>query len=392
MHHFDVAIIGAGTGGTVAAAMLGKAGYRTALIDPAERFAPEFRCEKLEPAHLDPLMKAGLLSDIIPVGRKYDTIWIARHGRLVEKKVRLEYGMDYSTFVNAMRDMVPGSVERVLDKVVAVQGGKTESRVALAGGREITARLVIVATGLHGDLLASLGVKRRVVSPCHSISIGFDVAPRGRANFDFDAMTYFGESPRDRVAYLTIFPFSDRMRANLFVYRDKGDPWLGAFRENPEPVLHETLPNLRAISGDFGVTEKPRMRPVDLVNAEGIEQDGIVFIGDAFSTACPVSGTGASKALVDAQRLCSVYVPEWLTDGDLSSARLSAFYRDEEKVASDQHSRGVSLFAKRFTTEPGVIWSGLRWARFAGAIGRDLARHIPAFRRHEMGASLQWQS
>jgi hypothetical protein len=45
--------------------------------------------------------------------------------------------------------------------------------------------------GLNISLRHTLGVERVVVSPGHSISIGFDVAPRGRPSFDFCALTFF---------------------------------------------------------------------------------------------------------------------------------------------------------------------------------------------------------
>jgi hypothetical protein len=60
---------------------------------------------------------------------------------------------------------------------------------------------------------------REVMSECHSISIGFDIAPVGRNRFDFSALTYHAERVSDRVAFLTLFPIGSAMRANLFVYR-----------------------------------------------------------------------------------------------------------------------------------------------------------------------------
>ncbi len=95
----------------------------------------------------------------------------------------------------------------------------------LASGDSIEARLLIVASGLQPDILAALGMRRETISRCHSVSIGFDLVPEGREAFDFDALTYFGEDPEHRVAYFTIFPMGDHVRANLFVYRELSDPW-----------------------------------------------------------------------------------------------------------------------------------------------------------------------
>ncbi len=131
MSSVDVAVIGAGTAGSLAAVMLGRAGYSTCLIDQAARSAPEFRCEKLEDGHVDVLRQAGLLEEVSSSGRRYDEIWIARLGHLAEKRARTEYGIDYASLVNRLRDLVPSQVQVITDKVVGLQraAGNPRSRL-----------------------------------------------------------------------------------------------------------------------------------------------------------------------------------------------------------------------------------------------------------------------
>lgn len=391
MQKVDVAIVGAGTAGAMSAAMLGRQGHAVALIDPIHPFTPDFRCEKLEHAHIDALAKAGLLDEILPAGRRYDRIWIARQGHLVEKRPMVEYGIEYSVLVNALRGLVPATTQFMPDKVVGLETSEAGQRLQLAGGGSLEARLVIVSSGLQGDLAAAMGMTRETVSRCHSVSIGFDVAPEGRSGFDFDALTYFGEGPRHRVAYFTVFPMGDQVRANLFVYRELSDPWFKDFRADPVAAMHASMPRLRNLTGDFRVLGTPRVRPVDLVDTKGCERPGLVLIGDAYRTACPVSGTGASKAMVDAERLCNVHVPRWLGQPTITAADIAAFYGDAEKLASDAHSRSVSLFAKRLALEPGLAWTAYRWARCGASFGRNLATTARQMFVPEK-AGLQWQS
>ncbi len=47
MRYTDIAIIGGGLSGSTAAAMLGRAGISTVLIDPHESYPADFRVEKL---------------------------------------------------------------------------------------------------------------------------------------------------------------------------------------------------------------------------------------------------------------------------------------------------------------------------------------------------------
>lgn len=388
MRQVDVAIVGAGAAGAMSAAMLGRKGMSVALIDPVHPFGADFRSEKLEHAHIDALTKAGLLDEVLPAGRPYDRIWIARQGHLVEKRPRLEYGIEYSVLVNTLRGLVPEAVAFVADKVVGLETSETRQVVKLASGDGVEARLVIVASGLLPDVLTALGMSRTVVSRGHSVSIGFDLAPEGCAAFDFDALTYFGEGPQHRVAYFTIFPMGDIVRANLFVYRELSDPWFKAFRADPVAAVHACMPRLRNLTGDFRILGTPRVRPVDLVDTVGCDKPGVVLIGDAYRTACPVSGTGASKAMVDAERLCNGYVSQWLQQATITAADIAQFYNDGEKLASDAHSRRVSLFAKRLALEEGLGWSAYRWARCAASVGRDAATRI----FYPGKAGLQWQS
>lgn len=67
--------------------------------------------------------------------------------------------------------------------------------------------------GLNVALRRNLGIERRIIGPCHAISIGFDLVPVGRSAFDFPAMTYFSERTSDRIPYLTLFPVGGAMRA-----------------------------------------------------------------------------------------------------------------------------------------------------------------------------------
>src|SRR3954463_13617824 len=117
MREIDIAIVGAGLAGSLAATMLGRAGYSVAVIDPFETCRPDFRCEKLEEAHCDTLRRAGLLDDVIPAARHYRDIWVARVGRLAEVKAIEEYGIEYSALVNRLRALVPPGVTFVQSKV-----------------------------------------------------------------------------------------------------------------------------------------------------------------------------------------------------------------------------------------------------------------------------------
>src|ERR1044071_586676 len=192
--------------------MLGRAGRDVTLIDPFDTCRPDFRCEKLEEAHVETLRSAGVLDEVLPAARHYRDIWVARLGRLAEIKPITEYGIEYSALVNRLRALVPQNVTFVQSKVVAVALSDERQTLTLTNGEKISARLVIGANGVMGETVG----RRREISRCHSVSVGFDMEA---GDWPFEALTYFGEDPVHRVAYLTLFPLPSSCRANLFVYR-----------------------------------------------------------------------------------------------------------------------------------------------------------------------------
>ena len=261
-------------------------------------------------------------------------------------------------------------------KVTAISTSVDRQKLTLSDGREISARLVVLANGLNVGLRHTLGIERKVVSPCHSISLGFDLAPVGRTAFDFPAMTYFSERPSDRIPYLTLFPIGNRMRANLFAYREIDDPWLRLMRREPVETLNAALPRLRRITGEFAVSGDIKIRPADIYVSTGHLQPGVVLVGDAFETTCPVTGTGTDKVFTDVERLCNVHIPQWLATDGMDERKIAAFYDDPVKKACDAWSSAKAHNFRAVSIDTGIYWQAQRWARFLAWFGEGVMRSI----------------
>jgi 2-polyprenyl-6-methoxyphenol hydroxylase-like FAD-dependent oxidoreductase len=377
MRYTDIAIVGGGLAGSTMAAMLGRAGISAILIDPHPVYPPDFRVEKLSgPVQLERFRKTGIADAMLRAATHDGENWIARFGYLLDKAPSQQYGIMYDALVNAIRAQIPDGVESIISKVVAISVGPERQRVVLSNDEEISARLVVLANGLNVGLRHQLGIKRRIVSACHSISIGFDIAPVGRARFGFPALTYFSERSSDRIPYLTLFPIGNRMRANLFAYREIDDPWLQQMRRAPVQTLTTSLPRLRRITGEFEIAGDVRIRPADLYVSEGYRQPGMVLVGDAFQTTCPVSGTGTDKVFTDVERLCNVHIPNWLATDGMAEDKIAAFYDDPEKTACDAWSMAKAYTFRSVSIDNSLYWQAQRWARFAAWLGEGTLRRI----------------
>ena len=207
----------------------------------------------------------------------------------------------------------------------------------LSSGEELSARLVVMANGLHPGLAQSLSIERRVVSRGHTVAIGFDLRPTGRSSFGFKALTYYPEKVSDGVAYMTIFGAGGTHRVNMFTYWKARDPRLEGMRDAPEATLTTLWPKLQSVLGGFAAGNV-RIRTIDLYVTEGYLQPGLVLVGDAFATACPAVGVGANKVLTDVERLCNAHIPRWLATPGMGTEKLAGFYADPIKRACDAYS------------------------------------------------------
>lgn len=377
MQYTDIAIIGGGLAGSTAAAMLGRAGISAILIDPHEVYPFDFRVEKISgDAQLERFHRTGIADSVLRSATHDRENWIARFGYLLDRKPSRQFGIMYDKLIGAIRAEIRLPAQTVFAKVTGVSTSAERQKLTLSDGSTISARLVVLANGLNVGLRRSLGIERRVISACHSISIGFDLAPIGRPAFEFPALTYFSERPSERVPYLTLFPVGSRMRANLFAYREIDDPWLRQMRHRPAETMNAALPRLRRMTGEYEVAGDVRIRTADLYVSEGYRQPGVVLVGDAFACTCPVTGTGTDKVFTDVAQLCNIHIPAWLASEGMGADKIAAFYDDPVKQACDDWSMAKAVSFRKVTLETGLYWRAQRWARFLAWFGEGALRRM----------------
>ena len=354
-------------------------GIPTVLIDPHQVYPFDFRVEKISgDEQLDRFYQTGIADSVLRSATHDGENWIARFGYLLDKKPSRQFGIMYDALISAIRAEIPDARRTGLR-----QGDRCLDQRGAAEAHAVQWRDDLGAAGGAGQrtevgLRRNLGIERQIISACHSISIGFDLVPVGRPAFEFPALTYFSERPSDRIAYLTLFPIGSPMRANLFVYREVDDPWLREMRHKPVETMNAALPRLRRITGEFGVAGDVKIRPADLYVSTGYRQPGIVLVGDAFATTCPVTGTGTDKVFTDVARLCNVHIPAWLATDGMDETKIASFYDDPVKQACDAWSMAKAFSFRKVTIDNGLYWRAQRWARFLAWFGEGTLRRVCA--------------
>jgi hypothetical protein len=66
----------------------------------------------------------------------------------------------------------------------------------------------------------------------------------------------------------------------------------------------------------------------------------------------------------DAERLCNVHIPRWLTSEGMDADKISAFYDDPVKIACDAASTAKAYRLRSMSIDNGLSWRAARWARF----------------------------
>ncbi|CDX27768.1 Monooxygenase FAD-binding [Mesorhizobium plurifarium] len=350
----DVAIVGAGLAGTILATTLAKAGRKVALVDPHRIHHDEFRAEKTRSEQMRLFEKLGLGPVFRSLVTPMTDLHVFRFGQLFERKQTWEYAFSYAPLVNGLRAALPPQVPLTVGKVAEVSTGPDRQRLVLTDGSVIEARLLVVATGYSEAVRRAIGVERIEESKAHSLSMGFDFAITPK-EFGLQSLTFYARRVADRIAFLTIFRIGERMRANMFVYRTVADPWVRAFRENPQKILLELMPEIAARCGNFAIASEVEVRQVSLTTTQGHRRDGVVFIGDAFATTCPAQGDGIHRVLTDVDRL-TAHIPAWFATPGMAADKIGAFYDDPVKVAADEKALRASIYARRINVETGLEW------------------------------------
>ncbi|HKP94983.1 MAG TPA: NAD(P)/FAD-dependent oxidoreductase [Fibrobacteria bacterium] len=340
-HDPDVAILGAGPSGSLAAALLHKRGLHVAVYE-RETF-PRFSIgESLLPQTMEILEEAGLLRPVVEAGFQYKNGAAFRRGdRSAEFDFRQKSSQGWSTTYQVVR----AEFDKVLIDAVAARGvpvhyrhevtsvetGPQGGRLAVKspeGGLEVNARFILDATGF-GRLLPRLlkletpsGFPVRMALFTH-IRDGIPAGGMDRHKI------LISVHPRDKAVWYWLIPFSNGRcsigvvaEPRLLEHAQRGLPPGGggtALLESLKALVAET-PTLDGLLKDAVWDTPARSLKGYAANVNALHGPSFALLGNAGEFLDPVFSSGVTIAMRSAS-LIAPLVDRHLSGGAVDWAR-----------------------------------------------------------------------
>jgi digeranylgeranylglycerophospholipid reductase len=385
---YDVVVVGAGPGGSVAARTLAAAGLSVLLIEKRQEIGAALRCAEV----VGPREVVGRFIAIDEgwVYQDIDELWLFPPGgrRLRKRFPRCGMMVDRKRFDKALAIEAARAGAHILTKTRAA--GLTRTRDGLrvtvrhlGEERTVAARVVVGADGVESLVGRWAGIKTalgltRVFSAVQYQVTGVE-PPAGVLQF------YFGQAVAPG-GYLWVFPKAGGT-ANVGVC--------------VSPACQKERRALDYLN-DFVARQYPRAGSVEMAMGgipvggplKTMVADRVVLVGDAAHQTNPLSAGGIVNAM-EAGRMAGEVIVEALAAGDLSAAGLAAYDRRWDDHAGSLyrlHARLRRMYYKVSDAdldrlgeileelvrdrEPNHLYS----VEFAVAVVKSMAWMLPRFR------------
>jgi menaquinone-9 beta-reductase len=330
---YDVAIVGAGPGGSAAAHYLAARGLGVVLLDKSE-FPRDKTCgDGLTPRAVGVLHDMGLLVDLLRVGHRISGVEIiAPDGYSTGASIPAQHGLPAPMLViprmtldDTLRRRAVQSGARFESEVLVTDIVPSADAVVVKGTRSdrpvsVSARMAIVATGASTGLLARLGLLSKTPRMMLAARAYYDGTPAlaDRIQIRFDGVPLPG--------YGWVFPVT-ASSANVGVGYF---PWGLKARKRPANsravfdafVAGRSMATVLGGARQAGPLKGYPLR-VDFPEAP-TSGDRVVLVGEAAGLVNPITGEGIDYALESAQ-IAAEHVARKIAQGDLSREGLSQY-------------------------------------------------------------------
>lgn len=352
-HLFDIAVVGGGPSGRIAALALAQAGFDCALLAPAAG-AADGRTTALWQQSIDLLRETGVWDDIEGAAAPLKKM------RMIDGTSRLlrapevtfdsaELGMEEFGF-----NILNSDLNVVLEKKCAAQANLAvfaESAVSVTfheecahlvseSGQAITARLAVAADGRNSLLreTASVPVKRWSY-PQVAVVLNLEHRlPHQHVSTEFHTET----------GPFTLVPLPGRKSALVCVVTgEQADQLLTLAQEDLERDLERRA---HSILGAFKLASKPQSFPLSGMNAETLVAQRLALIGETAHVFPPIGAQGLNLSLRDILDLRSTLVAARARQADPGAPAVLSTYETRRLGDIRTRTNAVDLLNRSLLT------------------------------------------
>jgi 2-octaprenyl-6-methoxyphenol hydroxylase len=306
MKEFDIAIVGAGLAGSLAALALSDSGRSIALIAPPAR-AADGRTTALMDQSITFLQTLGLWNDIAPHAAALETMQIldgtARLLRAPPVAFRSSevglaafgYNIPNAPFIDVLdaRIAADGDIVRLPNGVTAANTFENGVELVLDDGERVLARLVVGADGRKSKIRESAGIGVRAWSyPQSALVLNFaHDRPHGNVSTEFHTES----------GPFTQVPLPGRRSSLVWVLPPKEAARL---RDLPDGELSQAVEaRMQSMLGKVTIDGGAQSFPLSGMTADRFGKGRITLVGEAAHAFPPIGAQGLNLSLRDIMAL-----------------------------------------------------------------------------------------
>lgn len=374
---FDVAVVGGGPSGRIAALAIAREGFDTALIAPSGN-AADGRTTALWQKSLALLAEIGVWSEIEPNAQPL------RKMRMIDGTRRLvrapetifdsaELGLDEFGFnilnINLNRVLAEAADKEsnltCFGSVAAnAEFGGDLAKITLGNGDQVEARLAVAADGRNSILREAAGITvRRWTYPQVALVVNLDhTLPHHDISTEFHTPT----------GPFTLVPLPGRQSSLVCVETpDEAERLIGLSKKNLELELERRA---HSVLGKFKLASTPQSFPLSGLAADALVSERIALVGETAHVFPPIGAQGLNLSLRDISDLVDRLVTARLHHLDIGDKETLLPYETKRFADIRTRTNAVDLLNRSLLTD----FLPVQAARSAGMY---LAGKIPPLRR-----------
>ncbi len=374
---YDIAVVGGGPSGRIAALTFAMEGFSTVLLAPAAGKA-DGRTTALWQQSVALLQDIGIWPEIEEDAAPLEKMrMIDDTGRLVRAPEVVfdsaELGLECFGF-NLLNSNLNKLLEKkceeadglhvIEDAVESFAAGADCATLETTKGKTVRARLVVAADGRHSALreAAHIGVKRWSY-PQVAVVLNLEHSlPHRNVSTEFHTPT----------GPFTLVPLQDRASSLVCVETQDGAQRLMELER--DALERELERRAHSIFGKIRVTTDPQSFPLSGLSAKNLVSDRLALIGETAHVFPPIGAQGLNLSLRDIRDLSQTLLDASVRSQDIAAPSVLAGY--ERKRYADIRSRTNAVDALNRS-----LLTGFLPVQVARSAGMYLAGRVGPFRR-----------